>query len=68
MVGHKWNYDEQNWSYFGSWCNIQYLLERTSVSIRTYKRNFLFELRYSKDNLADQINKNNCKNNFKHVF
>ena len=52
-----------------SWCNLQYLLERAVVSIRRYKRNFLFEILYSKDNLADEIKKNNnCKNSFQSVF
>ena len=39
-----------------------------AVLISCYKRNFLFELLYSKDNLADQINKNSCKNSLQHVF
>ena len=43
-------------------------LERTAVSISFYKRNFLFELLYLKDNLADQINKNNFKTSFEHLF
>ena len=32
---------------------FEYLLEKTAVSISSYKRNVLFELLYSKDNLAD---------------
>ena len=47
---------------------FEYLLEKTAVSISCYKRNVLFELLYSKDKLADQINKNNFKNSFEHVF
>ena len=47
---------------------FQYLLERTAASISCYKRNFLFELLYSKNNLAEQINKNNCNNSFQPVF
>ena len=47
---------------------FEYLLEKTAVSISSYKRNVLFGLLYSKDNLADQVNKNNFKNSFEHVF
>ena len=36
--------------------------------MRRYKRKFLFEPLYLKDNLADQINRNNFKNSFKYVF
>ena len=32
---------------------FEYLLEKTAVSLSSYKRNVLFELLYSKDNLAD---------------
>ena len=64
----KWNHLVWNSSYFESWYNFQYLSEGTAVSISCYKRNFWFELLYSKDNLADQINKNNFKNNFEHLF
>ena len=39
---------------------------KRKLSISYYKRNFLFELLYSKDNLADQINKNNFKKAFEH--
>ena len=67
-VSHKSFYDERKLSYFENWCNFQYLLERTAVSIRIYKINILFEIHYSKDNLGDQINKNNCKNILQHVF
>ena len=67
-VTQKWNYDEWNSSCFESWCNFQYLLERTAVKLSCYKGNVLVELLYSKDNLADQINENDCKNSFQHVF
>ena len=36
-------------------CNIFW--KGTAVSISSYKRNFLLELLYSKDNLVDQIKK-----------
>ena len=52
---------------FESWCNFQYLLESTAVSRSWYKRNFLFELLLSKDNLVDQINKNNFNSSFQPV-
>ena len=67
-VSHKWYYFDWKRSYFESECNFQYLLERTTVSIRPYKRKFLFELLYSKENLGDQINKNNSKNRSQHVL
>ena len=41
---------------------------KRKLSISCYKRNFLFELLYSKDNLADQINKIDFKKTFEHVF
>ena len=47
---------------------FEYLLEKTAVSISSYQRKVLFELLYSKDNLVDQIKKNNFKNSFQHVF
>ena len=57
----KLNYDEWNSSQFESWCKFQYMLERTALSMSCYKRKFWFELFYMKDNLGDQINKNNFK-------
>ena len=67
-VTQKWNYDEWNSSWFKSWYNFQYLLWRAAISISCYKRDFLFELLYSKDNLADDIKENNFKNSFEHFF
>ena len=43
------------------------LLERTAISKSCNKRNSLFELLYLKDNLGDQINKNNFKTSFEHL-
>ena len=56
-VSDKWYYVEWKQTYFKSWCNFQYLLERTTVSIRLCKRKFFMELLYFKENLRDQVNK-----------
>ena len=40
----------------------------TAVPIRRHKRNVFLELHYWKDNLGDQINKNNCKRIFENVL
>ena len=47
---------------------FEYFLEKRAVSISSDKRNVLFELLYLKDNLANQINKNNFNNSFEHVL
>ena len=52
--------------YFDRRFNIQYLLERTAPQTTHYKRRF-FKI-YWKENLRDQINKDNCKNIFQFVF
>ena len=47
---------------------FEYLLEKTAVSTSSCQRKVLYELLYLKDNLVDQIKKNNFKNSFEHVF
>ena len=47
---------------------FEYFLEKRAVSISSDKRNVLFELLYLKDNLANQIKKNNFNNSFEHVL
>ena len=52
---------------FKELCNLQHLLERAAVSIRRHKKK-LFEILCLKDNSADQLKKNNCKNGFQSVL
>ena len=39
-ASHKWYYDEWKQSYFEGWSNFQYLMEKTAVSIKRYKKTF----------------------------
>ena len=46
----------------------KFSLSLYNVSVRHYKRRFLFEYLYLKEDLADKIKKTNPKKNFQHVL